>query len=73
MTPAETGLTTSTAKTTDPSEPAVTVMNDCVQMLPAAVPPHDHPAVLSEALKVVSAGTVSMMITPSAGALPVLL
>ena len=74
MTPAASGSSTSTAKVAVPPPPPTRLPMVRVHREPALVSgAHTHPAVLAPALKVVSAGTVSVISTPVASWSPTLL
>lgn len=72
VTPAATGLTTVTAKVTVPLPPLLTLPRFKVQVLPALwFGRQTQPPVLTAALNVVCAGTVSVNTTPVALSPPV--
>src|SRR5438093_1312204 len=71
--PAASGLSTVTAKMTDPPPPTANVPTVNRQAVPAGAPfAQLQPGVLAPALKVVFAGTVSLICTPVRPILPVL-
>jgi hypothetical protein len=72
VTPSGSGLATVTAKFTEAAAaPAPTLPMFELQMVPAGLPlAQDQAPVLLPALKVVLAGTVSVMVTPVAAWLP---
>ena len=73
VTPAGTGLLTVTAKVAEPFALLASAPTFNVQVEPALLfGTQDHPGVLVAALKVVLAGTVSVITMPAAAPVPVL-